>query len=90
MIHVGVAIQLYHHGSHAEAVAHTERRSGFGAGIYVSHLFTLAWTLDVAWWCLRPAAYAARPAWADRLLHGFMLFVIFGFFRASIFVFFFV
>src|SRR5439155_22353494 len=78
LVHLWVAFQIYHHGSHAEAVAHTEVRSGFGPGIYVSHLFTLLWTLDVAWWWLRPAAYAARPVWIDRLLQGFMVCIIFA------------
>jgi hypothetical protein len=78
VVHLWVAFQIYHHGSHAEAVAHTAERAGVGSGIYVSHLFTLLWTLDVAWWWLRPADYAARPVWIDRALHGFMMFIIFA------------
>jgi hypothetical protein len=76
-IHVGVAMQLYHHGSHAEAIQHTQDASGFGAGIYVSHLFTLLWTLDVAAWWLRPRWYAQRSPWVDRVLHTFLLFLWF-------------
>ena len=49
-----------------------------GEGIYLSHLFTLLWTCDVAWWWLRPLTYAQRPAWMDRTLHGFMLFIVFN------------
>jgi hypothetical protein len=52
--------------------------SGFGPGIYVSHLFTLLWTLDVACWWLRPHAYATRPAWIGRALHAFMAFIVFN------------
>ncbi len=76
-IHVGVAIQVYHHGSHAEAVQHTQDASGFGPGIYVSHLFTLLWTVDVASWWLRPRWYAQRSPWFDRVLHSFLLFLWF-------------
>jgi hypothetical protein len=78
LVHLGMAFHYYHHWSHADAVRHTYERSGFGEGIYVSHLFTLAWTLDVVFWWLRPARYAARPAWVGRLLHGFMAFIIFN------------
>jgi hypothetical protein len=76
-IHVGVAIQVYHHGSHAAAVQHTQDASGFGPGIYVSHFFTLVWTVDVAAWWLRPRWYAQRSSWIDRVLHSFLLFLWF-------------
>jgi hypothetical protein len=78
VIHVGVAFHYAHHWSHAEAVEATRRRSGVGEGIYVSHLFTLLWTADVLWWWLWSRGYAARNAWVDRVLHGFMVFVIFN------------
>jgi hypothetical protein len=76
LIHVGVALVCFHHGSHAEAVEHTRQRSGVGEGIYVSHLFTLVWTADVVWWWCRRRGYAARPRWIDGALHGFMLFMV--------------
>jgi hypothetical protein len=78
LIHVGIAFHYFHHWSHAEAVAHVEARSGFGQGIFVSYLFTLLWALDVLWWWASPARYATRPAWIDRSLHAFMLFVTFN------------
>jgi len=76
-VHVGMAFHHYHHWSHADAVRHTREVSGAGEGVYVSHLFGLLWGLDVAWWWLRPAAYAARPAWIGGVLHGFMAFIVF-------------
>ncbi len=76
-VHVGMAFHYYHHWSHADAVRHTREVSGVGVGVYVSYLFSLLWALDVAWWWLRPAAYAARPRWLDGLLHGFMAFIVF-------------
>jgi hypothetical protein len=78
VIHVGMAFHFYHGWSHADAVRHTEEVSGFGPGIYVSHLFTLWWTLDIAWWWLWPQGYASRPAWIGRSLHAFMAFVAFN------------
>jgi hypothetical protein len=78
VIHVCMAFHCAHGWSHAHAVEETQRRSGVGEGIYVSHLFTLLWTADVAYWWLRPRGYAARSPWVDRVLHGFMVFVIFN------------
>ena len=56
----------------------TRERSGFGEGIYASHLFTLAWTGDVLWAWLAPARHAARPGWIDGTLQGFMAFMVFN------------
>jgi hypothetical protein len=78
VIHVGVAFHFYHHWSHAAAVEHVRERSGVGEGIFVSYLFTLAWTIDVAWWWLRPASYGNRPRWIDGVLHAFMFFMVFA------------
>ena len=77
LVHVLLAIKYAHHWSHADAIRHTRERSGFGEGIYVSHFFTLVWSLDVGWWWLWPADYARRSPWVDRLLHVFMAFIIF-------------
>ncbi len=76
-VHVGMAFHYYHHWSHADAVRHTREVSGVGEGVYVSYLFSLLWALDVAWWWLWPAAYAARQAWMTWVLHGFMAFIVF-------------
>jgi hypothetical protein len=78
VVHVLFAMKFAHHWSHAHAVQHTEERSGFGAGIYVSHFFSLVWTLDVLWWWLRPSGYARRSPWVDRVLHAFMAFIVFN------------
>jgi hypothetical protein len=78
LVHLVMAFHHAHHWSHADAVAHTEEMSGFGPGIYLSHLFTVVWTADVVfWWCC-PRRYAKRSPWVDRLLHGFMAFMIFN------------
>jgi hypothetical protein len=78
LVHLAMAFHYYHHWSHADAMRHTEDRSGFGIGIVVSDLFTLAWSADVVWWWLAPGRYAQRPAWIGRCWHGFMVFVIFN------------
>src|SRR5262245_17013450 len=78
LIHLAMAFHYAHGWSHADAMKHTEEVSGFGPGIFVSHLFTLVWTADVLAWWLVPEWYASRPAWVNWLLHIFMLFVVFN------------
>jgi hypothetical protein len=78
LVHLGMAFHHYHGWSHAAAVEHVQKASGFGPGIYVSHLFTLLWSADVVWWWLRPRGYTGRWPWFGRVLHAFMLFVIFN------------
>jgi hypothetical protein len=78
LVHVAVAFHFAHHWSHAEAVAHVERTSGFGPGIFFSHLFGLLWTADVAWWWLAPASHAWRPRWVGYALHGYLAFIAFN------------
>jgi hypothetical protein len=78
LVHLAMAFHFYHHWSHDDAVRHTKKVSGFGPGIYVSHFFTLVWSLDVMCWWLWPGRYAARSPWIDRLLHGFMVFIVFN------------
>jgi hypothetical protein len=78
LIHVTLAFHYFHHWSHTHAFEHTREVSGLGEGLYISYLFTLLWTADaIAWW-IAPAWYAARSPWIDRLLHGFMLFIVFN------------
>jgi hypothetical protein len=78
LIHLAMAFHYYHHWSHADAVDHTREVSGVGEGIYVSHLFTLLWGADVAYWLVLPAGYASRNAWIGWALHAFMIFIIFN------------
>jgi hypothetical protein len=78
VVHVGMAFHHYHHWSHADAVRRTQEMTGHGEGVYVSDLFALAWTADVAAWWLRPAWYARCSPWVGRALHAFMLFMVFN------------
>jgi hypothetical protein len=79
LVHVGFAFHYFHHWSHQAAYEHTDRATGgHGYGIYVNYLFTLAWTVDVAWWWLAPAAYATRPHRVGTALHAFLAFVVFN------------
>lgn len=76
VVHVGMAFHFFHHWSHAQAVERVHEQSGVGEGVFASYLFTAAWTADVAWWWLSPPTYAGRSPWTDRLLHGFMMFMV--------------
>jgi hypothetical protein len=78
LVHVGVAFHYAHDWSHDRAVRHVQDVSGVGEGLYASYLFTLLWTADVLFWWLRPVAYAGRSHWIDRLLYGFMAFMVFN------------
>ena len=78
LVHLAMAFQNFHHWSHAHAFEHTRQVSGLGEGIYFSYLFAVLWLADAAWWWLAPWSYAARRAWLDRALHGFMLFMVFN------------
>jgi hypothetical protein len=77
-IHVIVAFNDIHRWSHAGAVDHTRERSGYGSGIYVSHLFTVVWGLDVSWCWFAAENYRSRPAWIGCSVHGFLAFVTFN------------
>lgn len=78
MVHLAAAFHFYHGWSHAHAFEHVRQRSGVGEGIFVSHLFTLLWTLDVLGWWLAERRYALRPAWIGWTLHAFLSFVVFN------------
>jgi len=78
LIHVALAFHHVHHWSHMHALQHVRDESGVGEGIYVSYFFTAVWTADVLFWWLTPTRYASRSRWVDRLLHGFMLFIVFN------------
>jgi hypothetical protein len=78
LIHLGMAFHYYHGWSHDDAVRRTERESGFGPGIYLSHAFTLVWLADVVFWLGWPRRYAARSPWVGVALHGFLVFMIFN------------
>ena len=78
LCHVTLAFDLAFDWSHETAVAHTRNRSGVGEGIYVSHLFTLVWTIDVLWSWISPRGHATRPKWVTLTIHGFMAFMVFN------------
>jgi hypothetical protein len=73
VVHVLLAFHHIHHYSHDAAMRHVEARSGFGPGIFASHLFTLLWTIDV----LRRWRNADWPTWS-KWVHGYMGFIVFN------------
>jgi hypothetical protein len=78
LVHVITAFDEVHGFSHAAAYQHVEVISGFGAGIFVSYAFTVVWAADATWWLMDRVGYDSRPTWLDRLLHGFLAFVVFN------------
>lgn len=80
-IHIVLAYQIAHGGSHAEALHHTAEvtRQIFGvpvaAGLYVNFAFAGLWTLDA---CGRLwGGYNRWPPLLKRLIHLFLAFVLF-------------
>lgn len=84
LAHIAAAFHFAHHWSHAEAAASTdfqaELETGWPirGGIYFNYVFALLWTLDVAWWWLKPQRYAARPRVVTRIIYGFLFFMVFN------------
>jgi hypothetical protein len=84
LLHVAAAFQFVHRWSHAAALAATARRTaeetGFasGVGLYFNYLFTLVWTVDVAWQWLSPTSYARRSRSTSWLIDGFTFFMVFN------------
>jgi hypothetical protein len=78
LAHVGLAFHFHHGWSHTHAMRHVAEQGGFGPGIFLSYLFTLAWAADSAWWWLAPISYARRPAWIGWTLHAFLFFMVFN------------
>ena len=78
LVHVGLAFHFHHDWSHARAMRHVAEQGGFGPGIFLSYLFTLAWTADALWWRLAPASYAGRPGQIGVGLHAFLFFMVFN------------
>ena len=78
IVHLGFAAE-FHGYSHAAAIEHTAQRTGgYGHGIFVSHLFTLIWTLDLLWWWWWPRGYAERPLALGIAWHAFAAFLWFN------------
>lgn len=78
VVHVAVAFHDYFAWSHEQAVEHTRQVAGWGEGVFVSYLFTLAWAGDALWWWVAPASYEGRPRWLTVGLHTFLAFIMFN------------
>jgi hypothetical protein len=78
LVHLMTAFNYFHHWSHAHAFNQTRQVSGVGEGIYTLYLFVGVGLVDALWWWIRPKNYAGRSAWIDRVLHSFMLFIVFN------------
>ncbi len=84
LVHVARAFHAAHAWSHADAYAHTARRTeeltgvASGVGLYLNYVFTAAWSADGLWWSMFPDAHQRRPAWMTWALHGFLAFMVFN------------
>ncbi len=84
LVHVLRAFQAAHAWSHADAYAHTARRTkeftgvASGVGLYLNYVFTAVWLADALCWAIIPDAHRRRPAWVTCALHGFLAFMVFN------------
>lgn len=78
LLHVAVAFHLGHGWSHADAFDRTERTSGFGPGLFVNYAFVLLWLVQVLWMWVAFDCYLNLRTWPNRLILGFMWFVLFN------------
>ncbi|HYO62667.1 MAG TPA: hypothetical protein VER08_03320 [Pyrinomonadaceae bacterium] len=84
LAHVASAFNFQHGWSHAHAYAETARQTGevvgvsFGAGVFVSYVFTLLWAADTLWWWLAPDSHERRPRFLDVVWHALFFFIVFN------------
>jgi hypothetical protein len=85
LAHVYCAFEFYHGWSHASAFEETARQTRetvgweVGEGLFVSYVFTLAWTADVIWWWLAGVHNYTRRLRAITIsLHASFFFIVFN------------
>lgn len=77
-LHIAVAFHVGHAWSHRAAFDHVEAVGGYGWGLYVNYLFAAVWLFDAGWCWVSLDGYRSRPRWVNRLIHGFMAFIVFN------------
>jgi hypothetical protein len=78
LVHVAVAFHAAHGWSHWDAIAHVERSSGVGEGLFASYAFALIWLFDASWWLAAPSSYSWRKLWWSIIIDGYLAFVVFN------------
>jgi hypothetical protein len=85
LAHVFCGFHYYHHWSHSAAYHETARQTAetvglkFGAGLFVTYTFTVAWVSDVAtWWARGLDSYLRRSRILLATWHAFMFFIVFN------------
>ena len=82
LLHVVLAFGASHGWSHATAyeftATQTEALTGWrwGGGLYVNHLFTAVWLVELIAWCRGPDLYRLRARWIDLSVRIFFAFMI--------------
>jgi hypothetical protein len=80
-VHVAAGFHFRHGWSHEAAFQDTARQTeavlgvAFGGGLWFNYAFLAIWAADAAWWWVRPAGFAARPAALDRAVRGYVAFI---------------
>jgi len=81
LLHVCGAFAYFYQWSHAVALRETARQTRelfgveAGAGLYLNYLFTVVWTLDVAWWWRDEQGYRRRHPAVSIGIHAFLAFI---------------
>jgi hypothetical protein len=85
LAHVFCAFHFYHDWSHSTAYQETARQTAdtvgleFGAGLFVTYAFTVAWVTDVtAWWARGLDSYLRRSRILLFIWHAFFAFIVFN------------
>ncbi|MEX1229279.1 MAG: hypothetical protein WEB58_03510 [Planctomycetaceae bacterium] len=82
VVHVACTFEFAHDWSHTAAWNHTDQRMrellgwGWGGGVYVNYVFTLAWLADVAWWWADPTGHRVKLRPVRIALHALFFVVI--------------
>lgn len=81
--HIVFAFTLVYRWSHAAAFQHTAEQTAaatgvyWGGGLYLNHLLTLIWFVDIAGWWLIDIRFPYRSKIYFRWFHSFSAFMVF-------------
>jgi hypothetical protein len=78
LVHVAVAFHAAHGWSHQAAMAHVEKSSSVGEGLFASYAFALIWLFDALWWLAAQSSYSRRNRWWSIIIYGAIAFVVFN------------
>lgn len=83
VLHIGLALSLFHGGSWNAAYEHTARRTqlavgwNWGGGVWFNLLTAVVWGIDLAWLWRQPVGANRKQAWLDICCQLYLAFMIF-------------